>query len=367
MRGMKSVLRGALLPVLAIAAIAASPTTAAQTCPTQTSDPGICVTVTGAPSVATSMPGAPTYWTVTVKIRNGAANPLNRVAFAGQLTDTAFNPAEAYFVDPLTGQPSANPVYLNNSDATISCALLSPVEISCGGIGTSIPAGKTLSFNLMTTTPFNAAQIRMDWQSRFSEGSSTSDGAENGAAEAVGDLTTSVSPPTGNTATASFPGTGGTLATAADTFTTRILIPGTGKATDATIIESPNSDPLCKNFRPCYSSDVSIPNFGVTQGLDFLKVDLYMAESNIKKGTRIEKAQIVYSGELLDGTPVVNAPVYMCSGLNVPNGDGMPCINLMVNFKSSRSIPTWTTPVTPTAYGFYWQLINVKNGRFTLW
>lgn len=334
----------------------------AQTCaPTQ--DPNVCVTVAGAPSVAYSAPGAPTYWTITVQIANNAANTLNRVRFTGTLTDTAVDPGSVYFVDPTTGQVSANPVFVNNGDATITCALTAPTSIACGGtLGTSIPAGKTLSFNLMTTTPANEARIDLEWDSFFAEGSSTSGGADNGAAQASGALSTSVSAPTGNSAAASFPASGGTLATAPDAFSTKITIPATAKSTTASINESPVAfDARCRSFKTCYASDVSIPGF-VTDGSAFLRIDLWMDASNIKKGTKIENVRILYTGKDIHGIQFTDYPVDLCPAADTPLQTGLPCINKRTFFRN-KQVDGWTVERDGD---YYWEAINIQNGGFVL-
>lgn len=366
MRGMEKALKAAVM-LGTLIGLGVGTSASAQTC-SGSQDPGISVCVSGAPSVVYSQTGAPTFWTITVEVRNNAANTLNRVQVGGTLLTTAIDATAVKFVDPLTGvYPATNPVYLNNPAPSISCTA-EATTISCGGVGTSIPAGQTLSFNLMTSTPPDQGRIDFNWSASFAEGNSTSDGSNNGAAQVTGMLTTFVVPPSGNSATASFPAAGGTLATAPDTFTTKIQIPTTAKSTNATITESELPiDPLrpCNSFKTCYESFVSIPGFVAETGT-YLKIGVYMDKQNIRKGAKIESVLIYYTGVDSNDQPINQQLIELCPGFGTPAvaplSTGMPCISKRVFYKNNK-VPGWT----PTLDGdFYWEAINTRNGRYDL-
>jgi hypothetical protein len=169
--------------------------------------------------------------------------------------------------------------------------------------------------------------------------------------------------PSGDSAAASFPASGGTLTTASgDTFRTKLNIPSINNSTTASITESPIVDGYlpCNSFKTCYSSEFLVPGV-ITDGSHYLTFELWMDKSNIKKGAKIDSVLIYYTGDkIVDGAlePVENYLVQICSIPDTPREDGLPCINKQVFFKN-KTVTGWT----PALDGdFYWQLISRKNG-----
>jgi hypothetical protein len=111
------------------------------------------------------------------------------------------------------------------------------------------------------------------------------------------------------------------------------------------------------NFFTCFAATVTMPavDFSSTSG-DFLTFVLRVDAADIKRGTKIGDVLIQYD----DGQHVSN--VGLCASPTTPRDDGIPCIAKAV-VQKSKSVWGWT----PELGGdFEWTLLNLKNGRFSV-
>ncbi len=143
--------------------------------------------------------------------------------------------------------------------------------------------------------------------------------------------------------------------TAADNFTTSIVVPAGPTYTTAEIVETPLSlpeNPNCHTFITCYKSQLTIPG----AFSPYLTIVLRQDASNIKPGMSINSAVIFYDDE--HGFRIV----LDCASPTTPRIDGLPCIAKRVTY-SNAEVPGWTPELDGD---FEWTLINIKNGGYTI-
>ena len=165
------------------------------------------------------------------------------------------------------------------------------------------------------------------------------------------------------------PKAGGTFSTGiagvssgVDSFTTRVTVPAVAGFSTAQIIEWPFTLG-CTNFSICWQSDITIEGNVSNVSLPntytpYLTIILRQDALNIRPGTKIGSVLVNY----VDNNNVVYPGIGECETGPQPRSDGLPCIAKRTYYKNSRE-----TGWTPELDGdFEWQIISLKNGRFTL-
>jgi len=153
----------------------------------------------------------------------------------------------------------------------------------------------------------------------------------------------------------------GAITSAADQFAVAVNAPRSPVSTTAQLSESDVSASVncssLSNFNKCYAADVTLPGVHFDNGSgDFLSIVLRVDAADIKAGTKIGSVMIQYD----DGQNVSN--VGLCASPTTPRADGIPCIAKSVYYKN-KSVPGWTPDLDGD---FEWTLINLKNGRFSV-
>ena len=150
-----------------------------------------------------------------------------------------------------------------------------------------------------------------------------------------------------------------------DRFTTRVTVPEVAAFSTAQIIESEfasiASIPsiICTNFTKCWQSDITIEGNNATNSyLPYLTIVLRQDALNIKSGVKIGSVIVWYLASATSGPYQVGD----CATGPQPILGGLPCIAKRTYYKNS-SVSGWTPELDGD---FEWQIISLKNGRFTL-
>jgi hypothetical protein len=153
-----------------------------------------------------------------------------------------------------------------------------------------------------------------------------------------------------------FTGDGG-ISTAADPFTTSVVVPPSATFTTALITESAETV-NCTFFTACNVSQVSIPG----QFSPYMTIVLRQDASSIVSGTKLGSVVVYYLDDAAPpGTPYM--PLGACASPNTPNEGalyGVPCIAESKHYKS-RKVPGWTLDLDGD---FEWTILNRKNGGY---
>lgn len=302
-----------------------------------------------ADSVSLSVGGSQPVATYTVTLENkGTSNDINNARFVA--------------TTQVVNGGTATATYKSSNGAT--CTVTdggTRVDCSVG----ALLIGQPKSFTLTFFSPTAGSSIALNWQSVFNNGSPPGGGNGNAATTSIAlaaidnAKVTSAVPAseqvlvfTGNRA----------LPSSNDQFTTEINVPSANnKNSTATVDEIDNStDTTCssqRNFRKCFSSDISIPTVDLQAQGAVLTFTLRIDRSNIRPSSRIDQVVIRYTDPLVT---VSNVQFCARDGSNnpIPNADKTPCIDTRQEFTRKTSQQQWT--------GYQWKLIGYKNGRYDL-
>lgn len=267
------------------------------------------------------------------------------------------------------GAIDAKAIYKSVSGGTATCSANSDgTRVDCS-VG-ALTVGQSRQFTLNFFSPTSGASVVLSWDAVFDFG--TPPGGSNGdsgyASISLQQIdptkVTSAVPPneivevfTGNLA----------LPSNTDQFTVAITVPPVNVATTASVTEKDvSANTNCRslrNFSACFESKISIPTVDLTGNDSYLTFFLQIDESNIRKGTKIDKVLVQYDADDDDTNGLTLAIVQYCSrngaGMPMPNGDGTPCIAQANDYTRRPSPEGW--------YGFQWKFISFKNGRFSLY
>lgn len=309
-------------------------------------------------TLASALPARPaldTYIGYTVSIVNAGGNTINNVSFAGatQVTDADEKALFSSIEGAVCATPTATSIHCaigqlkaGQAVPTFAVFFKAPVKDSASplpdGVAGNCAATDCVGFSGVTSYAETA-------------GGATSP-VDNSLAEWVaGPVTLGTFTPTlvrsavqkagGNL----FTGSGG-VSSAADPFTTSVVVPASPGFTTAEIVETPDGINCTNNFSACFRSDITIPG----AFSPYLTIVLRQDASTILKGTKIESVLIEYAGT------GATALVSDCANQTTPRSDGVPCIAKRTHYKSSRALG-WTPELDGD---FEWTLINLGNGSY---
>ena len=313
------------------------------------------VTYSSLASASPARPALDTYIGYTVSIVNAGGNTINNISFTGstQVTDgdekAVFSSIEgATCTTPTTTTIRCVIGQLKAGQAVPTFAVFFKAPVK----DTASPLPDGLAGSCATTDCVTFSGI-----TSYAE---TTGGAnspvDNSIAEwTAGDVTLGTFTPTLVKSAVQkgggrlFTGSGG-VSTAADPFTTAVVVPAGTTFTTAEIVETPDGINCTNNFSACFRSDITIPG----AFSPYLTIVLRQDASTILKGTKIESVLIQYTGA--SGTVIVGD----CASPTTPLTNGNPCIAKRTYYKSSRT-PGWTLELDGD---FEWTLINLGNGSY---
>jgi hypothetical protein len=319
------------------------------------------------PSVSWSVGSSKPVATYAVTLTNtSASNTINN----GRLVATT---------TVLGGSAGAQAVFKSVSSGATCSVSPDGTRVDCS-VG-SLVIGQPKTFWLNFESPTSGTSINLTWDAVFDSG--TPPGGSNGDSGKTSILLADIAatgvesavPP--NEAVAVYTGYLA-LPSSSDQFTTAIKVPSANsKSSTARVVESDISFELnctnLRNFKRCFSSDIQIPDvtvpFSSVEG-EYLTFTLSIDKSNFRGGAKIDKTLIVYNSivnpdNLADPNNVINHTVQFCTagtnGKAIPNSDcKTPCIKAANDYSSRKSpLGNW--------YGFQWEIIACKNGRYDLY
>lgn len=299
-------------------------------------------------TVTRSTPAQTTFASYQVKVTSLETQSLKLLWFTATAT---------------TVDGSSPATFVSASGATCVTTNLEATSIKCTDIGIGVLPGlnSTLSFTVTFRTPTDGTQISLSGKSKtldhYYEFQYQSASASTVIEAPSPDKVTSSVPPSGGT----FSTGESAVATVADPFGVAVTVPPIPTSTSASVVESDvTSNINCtslKNFVKCYRSDVTVPDVVFTaESGSYLTIVLRVDASNIKRKTKIRDALIQYDDGLNLHT------IGQCASPTTPRTDGIPCIANAVHY-SKKSMPGWTLDQKGD---FEWTLLNLRNGRFSV-
>jgi hypothetical protein len=298
MRNLKSALVGLVAAIVSTAAFAQSDPKLTSTVD---ADP-LEVTLSRNLSSPTEFVGRAAY---RVKVKNGAANTLNRASFTAQTL--VVNPTTD---DPVPGANAFFDLYIAVSGKDPLCQITT-TSLSCNFGDSQLASGEDSEFILVVKAPTTGGRIKLHWTFGGDEGN----GGGNGCCTKVADTYTGLIDAAAANSTVKthvqsfmvknvlnkvFTGISGGAATSADPWTT-VADLGAGYIergyTKATIDERDTSNlGSCSalNKNQCWLSDVTIPDT-TWPTISPLRITLQRHSSIIKNGSKLSNYVIQYS------------------------------------------------------------------------
>ena len=278
---------------------------------------------------------------------SGTASALNRPRLVATTSVTGGNVGAKATFKTVTGAVCTT----TNDGTSIDCT-----------IGSLAPGATSAPFTVTFAAPTSGTDITLAWQAVFDSGAppGNSNGEVGSTAiilDPIDDNKVASDVPAGFALTI-FTGSANAVPNDVDKAATKVTVPVSANATTATITETPFML-NCSNFKTCYESQVSIPDFLGTYPTNltsFLTIILRQDKSNIKNGTRIESVLIDY----VDDANVLFPAIGDCPSPTTPRFDSVPCIAKRVYYKNKR-VQGWTTGLDGD---FEWTILNLKNGSF---
>ena len=275
---------------------------------------------------------------------SGTASALNRPRLVATTSVTGGNVGAKATFKTVTGAVCTT----TNDGTSIDCT-----------IGSLAPGATSAPFTVTFAAPTSGTDITLAWQAVFDSGAppGNSNGEVGSTAiilDPIDDNKVASDVPAGFALTI-FTGSANAVPSSSDKAATKVAVPATAVATPATITET-TFTLNCSNFKTCYESKISLPQFVGSYPATYLTITLRQDNSNIKNGTRIESVLIDY----VDDANVLFPAIGDCPSPTTPRFDSVPCIAKRVYYKNKR-VQGWTTGLDGD---FEWTILNLKNGSF---
>ena len=309
--------------------------------------------------VSLSISGSEPVASYRVKVTNTSnSNTISRARLVGTTSVT-------------NGGADARAVF--KSATTYVCTTMNAenTSIDCA-IGNLAPGQSSQEFTVTFTAPTSGDTIAFAWQAVFDQG--VPPGNSNGEA---GTSTIALAPIDSNSVKSDIPAnialtffTGTGVATAQDTWVTRVKVPATSAAAIAEIVENANELITCAraaDLTTCSTSTLTIPGgtFGTAGArplTQFLEITFLRDASTISNGAKLSSATIYYRQLPTDSAlPVLSCTDTTYGALPQP---GRPCEDRTQRKEFPRKNSA-RTPVEP-GYERDWQFViyAVGNGKY---
>ena len=329
MKATGSALRRVLAaPILILCAVTASQSALA----TGSSQPS--VSVTAAPSTATlSQAGAPSFASYQITVRNNTYFFLTHVHL--RATTNVAGGSAAPFINPNVSETGVvldpNPVVV--SSGAVKCAISGgAIECTIGHHGYLAP-GAVASFNAVVQVPVAGTSITFNWDVDYK--------VWHWQRSVNGSTVTTLQPASIDSVSAYIPRAGATLftgdqavPTGNDPSTTRLTVaPEDSTGIIASIVEDNNGGNSCSQHVKCFGHTITVlktqtqTKASLGDGLrKLLVVVLRRDASTIRRGAKIEHAEVFY--QVIPAIGGGGTPVRSCkvNGVYMPPGPGAPCI-----------------------------------------